>query len=143
MVLKITKYLVDPFKYADVFKLTCYNFTEVDGERVCFSRDLYFDNQPELYPFFEEIVLLEQKLKEWIRWKETDFATKELADEEYKTKWNGSESSIIKDFQEVYNTIINHSIEQFAFINKMNPTDSGFMLKYIDKDGYECEVSIC
>ena len=88
MVLKITKYLVDPFKYADVFKLTCYHFTEVDGERVCFRRDLYFDNKPELYPFFEEIVLLEQKLKEWIKWKETDFATKELAGEEYKTKWN-------------------------------------------------------
>lgn len=142
MVLKITKYLNDPFKYADVFKLTCYHFVEIDGERECFRRDLYFDNQPAFYPAFEKIVFLEKMLKEWQRCKETDYATKELAEEEYKTKWYGSEKNIINEFQEVYKDLIGYSIECFPFVNKMNPNDSGFMLKYIDKEGYECEVLV-
>ena len=44
--------------------------------------------------------------------------------------------------QEIYNQIQNKAIEQFRYVSIMKLIDSGFTIKYIDKDGYENDLEV-
>ena len=141
MALKKIGYVRDPFRYVDVFKLKCYiNIPYVTADCDCeilYEKDLYFDNTSEILPYIEELVKLQKQLKEWKKWIEDIHP-----EEEYKEIWNGKERDIIPKFREIYHKIENKSIEQFIYLDVMKLIDSGFIIKYIDKEGYENDLEV-
>lgn len=141
MTLKKIGYINDPFRYVDVFKLTCYKNILADvgdwtGD-ISSEKSLYFNNTLDILPHIEELVKLQKQLKEWKKWVE-DIHPEEV----YNEVWNGRERNIIPKFQEIYHKIENKAIEQFIYIDIMKLNDSGFSIKYIDKDGYENDLEV-
>lgn len=134
--MKAIEYINDPFKYIDVFKLRCYHYLEKYD--VYYSTFMYFDNKTEFYPYFERIILLQNKLKQWKKWMDDSVHS----EEQYQSEWHGEENKIIPEFQEIYSKIQNYAIEQFPFIDNMNLNDSGFTLLYINQLGHECTLEV-
>lgn len=142
MALKKIGYINDPFRYVDCFKLTCYkniscSVGDWDGN-ILTEKSLYFDNTKEILPYIEELVKLEKPLKAWKKWMDEG----SHREKEYDEVWGGKEKEIIPKFQEIYNKIQNKAIEQFRYVSIMELNDSGFIIEYIDKDGYENALEV-